>query len=525
MLEDGFLVFATLFATSLFAAFSAVLGLAYLSRPPARLVEVSIPTYSDKTIILLDDNGVIDATACAYTFFERSVDDGLTWAGIFDFATSVSTDLGFHLRAFRRHGTPFQINVQHRGETVAIFGHKDAGLFRVFIGGESDKTVNGALENAAIAAREDELSLLRSALEVSPVIIWKVGGNNEITWANQAYISLLRLIDPAREHLVWPLPVLFPVAGSNQSTHPERKSLRLPGQAKPLWFEETTFASNDGGSFHYAIHADPVVRAEESLRNFVQTLTQTFAHLPIGLAVFDRNRQLALFNPALMDLTALDPQWLTGRPTLSAFLDRLRENRHIPEPKNYKSWRNRIAVLEQASVDGTYEENWSLPSGQTYKVIGRPHPEGAVALLFEDITAALSLQRQFRSELELGQSVIDRMPDAIAVFSPGNELVMSNSAFARLWGFDPGSMVARLDFSGIKSLWLGSCTNASALESMLLSPAPRFGDSHEIGTILHKSGNSYAVTLGGLARGATICTFQLTGQHPIPQKTRVLLEA
>ena len=257
----------------------------------------------------------------------------------------------------------------------------------------------------------------------------------------------------------------------------------------------------------------------------MQTLTQTFAHLPIGLAVFDRNRQLALFNPALMDLTALDPQWLSSRPTLSAFLDRLRENRHIPEPKNYKSWRDRIAVLEQASVDGTYEENWPLPSGQTYKVIGRPHPEGAVALLFEDITASLSLQRQFRSELELGQSVIDRLPDAIAVFSPANELVMSNTAFASLWGVDPGSMVARMDFRDVKTLWLDHCSDASALEHMLLSPAPKFGECQEIGTIQHESGKSYTVTLGGLARGAAICTFQLISQKPTAHEKRVLLEA
>jgi len=51
-------------------------------------------------------------------------------------------------------------------------------------------------------------------------------------------------------------------------------------------------------------------------RNFVQTLTKTFAQLSIGLAIFNRERQLVLFNPALIDLTALPADFLTGRPHL-----------------------------------------------------------------------------------------------------------------------------------------------------------------------------------------------------------------
>ena len=65
------------------------------------------------------------------------------------------------------------------------------------------------------------------------------------------------------------------------------------------------------------------------------------------------------------------------------FLDRLRENRVMPEPRDYRTWRNSIAELEAAAQDGTYSETWSLPDGHTYHVTGRPHPDGAVALLFD----------------------------------------------------------------------------------------------------------------------------------------------
>jgi hypothetical protein len=43
--------------------------------------------------------------------------------------------------------------------------------------------------------------------------------------------------------------------------------------------------------------ADSAVQAETALREFMQTLTKTFADLPIGLAIFDRSRVLADVQP------------------------------------------------------------------------------------------------------------------------------------------------------------------------------------------------------------------------------------
>ena len=107
--------------------------------------------------------------------------------------------------------------------------------------------------------------------------------------------------------------------------------------------------------------ADAAVRAERSLREFVQTLTKTFADLPIALAIFDRQRQLQLFNPALIDLTNLPTGFLTARPTLFDLLDKLRELRMVPEPKDFRSWRQQMSNLESAAATGHHVEEWSLP--------------------------------------------------------------------------------------------------------------------------------------------------------------------
>jgi PAS domain-containing protein len=69
-----------------------------------------------------------------------------------------------------------------------------------------------------------------------------------------------------------------------------------------------------------------IVRAQQAQKNFVQTLTKTFVTLSIGLAIFDRNRQLMLFNPALIDLTALTADFLSTRPNLLTAFDKLWDN-------------------------------------------------------------------------------------------------------------------------------------------------------------------------------------------------------
>ena len=158
----------------------------------------------------------------------------------------------------------------------------------------------------------------------------------------------------------------------------------------------------------------------------------------------------------------IDAVWLAGRPTLRDFLERLRETRQMPEQKDFASLRRKLCELEEGARDGTYEENWQLPSGKIFRVTGRPHPQGALAFLFEDISTAIILERKYRSELELSQATLDRMSEAVAVFDASGMLVFVNSAFERLWGLDP---MERLDGPGVAemtALWAERCVPSPA---------------------------------------------------------------
>lgn len=250
------------------------------------------------------------------------------------------------------------------------------------------------------------------------------------------------------------------------------------------------------------------MNAEIAQRNFVQTLTKTFAQLSIGLAIFDRNRQLALFNPALIDLTALPADFLSSRPNLLAFFDRMRENRMMPEPRNYSSWREQIAELVVAASDDRYTETWTLPSGVTYRVLGCPHPDGAIAFLFEDISAEVSLARRFRAEMELGKSTLDSLNQAIVVFAATGKLNFCNLAYRTLWSSEPEAGITEYSFlDGIRQ-WRLQTEKTDAWEKLrhhILDINPR---ESWTAPIIHQSGQALNMRVVSLTGGFTSIVFE-----------------
>lgn len=450
---DGWVLALIIAATSVGSAWIALLLLSLRYdrapvAPSAALSELAL----EPAVFLFDNEFLVDATQPARALLEAAPMGDSDWARLsaflaprFDNFSSVFSDLVDRGR--------IEVKSRPRGigeAPLRLIAEAAGGLARLTLIDPEAEGRGVLVDGLSQRALEDEVEQLRSVADHAPMLVWRENAAGEVIWANRAYLLRIEPPDADEGALVWPLPRLFePVAAGNVL----RRCLGADTDA-PAWFDVQSHAL-DGGVQCFAVCADATVRAERALREFVQTLTKTFADLPIGMAIFDRQRQLQLFNPALIDLTQLGADFLTTRPTLYAVLDRLREARMMPEPKDYRSWRQQMSALEQGAAAGHHVETWSLPGGQTYRVTGRPHPDGAVAFLFEDITAEVSLTRRFRAELELGQSVLDAMVEAVAVFLPSGELATANTAYAELWGDDPAGTLGRVTLRDSLQLWQG----------------------------------------------------------------------
>ena len=113
--------------------------------------------------------------------------------------------------------------------------------------------------------------------------------------------------------------------------------------------------------------------------------------------------------------------------------DRLRDSQIMPEPKDYADWRQRLNEITAEVEQGLYQELWSLPNGSVYRVTGRPHPDGAIAILFEDISSEMITSRRLKSDLGIYHQVFDGLDNAIVLFSETGRTLFENLAYYRLW--------------------------------------------------------------------------------------------
>lgn len=397
---------------------------------------------------LFDGHTLIDASPTGLSLLPKSQNRAVdTWPQLSAFLERNFADFGEKIEEIKAEGLLILTTAEGARQPLSMRAEYRGGLTRISITGSETADFLAGADPLTRRAMQDELDQLRDTVAQLPMPVWRESAAGEVIWANAAYLALATArLDPETE-MSWPLPRVFERTASAQSARSQRQKLEQEGSA-PLWFELTS-VDRDGERLVFAHPVEALVQAEASLNAFMQTLTKTFAQLSVGLAIFDHNRKLVLFNPALADLTGLAPDTLTMRPSLDSFFDALRAKSMIPETRDYRGWRSQITNIERQACSGHYEEMWNLLGGQTYRVIGRPHPNGALALSFQDISTEMTQTRRYRADLELGQSVIDAVEGAIAVFSAAGILVMSNAAYAEMWGHDPAGS---LDSDGNASM-------------------------------------------------------------------------
>ena len=406
-----------------------------------------------RSVFLFDGTDLIDASPAAEDLLSRAPPAETDWTRVISALGSDFPRLTVALDGLGAGGT---VGLRSLDGLSQLTAEIIDGRTRITLHDISDGPNEVRLESVVFRAILNELEMLRSITDNAPFPLWRQGNNGSVAWANPAFLEKGEALGLNESGSSWPPEPIFAadaLAEVKDETGPRRIMLRTPQSAEQSWYECQAF-SLESGTLYSAVNIDTTVSAEQQLREFMQTLTKTFSHLTTGLAIFDRHRRLALFNPALTDLTGLPVDFLAARPTLYSFLDRLRDRRMIPEPKDYGSWRRQISELEAAAADGSYSETWSLPDNRTYRVTGRPHPGGAVAFLVEDISAEMSLTRRFRSELELGQAVIDALEEAIIVFAPSGNLSMVNQSYQDMWSADLGDTVDVPTVTEISRIWM-----------------------------------------------------------------------
>ncbi|UWQ18520.1 PAS-domain containing protein [Jannaschia sp. M317] len=416
-------------------AAAGLLALAYMvwfaPRGRSDLPSIATDALSEPRQFLFRNGYLVEHSENIAFLVPTPVDNLKAWVQLIDALSDMADGVEEAFSELQDSGRSFRLTGTLGRDQVLIIGVRQGDDLRITVASAETSQTSMRIDTASLKVLEEDAHLLTRSSDTNPTLSWVVDAEGRVIWCNAAYLGLaIRCAGPDAAR-GWPMVALFPDEGGAPVGTSRRRVEDREGTGH--WFEITTTAPDARDLRHmHALSLDAVISAEDNLRTFIQTLTKTFAYLPTGLAIFDRDRTLAMFNPALMDMTGLDGSWLSRRPKLEDFFDALRDHRKLPEPRDYKAWRDGLSDLSRVDAGGTYSETWTLPNGQTYCVTGRPQADGAVALMLEDVSADVSANRAHREEVEALCGALEATDDALAVFSAGGTRITANAAARHL---------------------------------------------------------------------------------------------
>ena len=343
-----------------------------------------------------------------------------------------------------------------------------------------------------------ELPAIKACADTLDYPVWEITEDGSVGWHNAAYADHKDAFGPAQADLL----------STTDQERRERVAHQRFGE-EVEWFELRKHPLGGSHLFH-APRITSLVTAEDTQHRFVQTLAKTFAHLSVGLAIFDRNGRLNIFNPALIDLTGLDPTFLVTQPSIQSFFDQLREARQMPEPRTYSTWRQEIAAMIATASDGSYRERWTLEDGRTYAVQGRPHPDGATAFMIEDISSEVTLTQNFRTEVAQYEALLDTVDDPLVVFSISGVLTFCNAAYRRYWQQSPEGAFADITVQDAITVWEERAAEPVDWRWIISGTATLGKRQHSQGSWRQSDGSEVTCTLLPIAADATALRFSVT---------------
>ncbi|MEM6676430.1 MAG: PAS-domain containing protein, partial [Pseudomonadota bacterium] len=334
-----------------------------------------------------------------------------------------------------RKGRPWELSGRPRGGEL-IVTLRDASLSVTELR-KSEARIS--LRERALEAGWYERRAILNMLTTGSAIAWHRGRDGQMTWSSGCVKTRHGNVS-AQETVALIRARPGDTAADENGVVRSRIEILPAGAIEPLPLHVIEVFAADGTATGLAMDATVAAQAERTLSRFVQTMTETFAHLTAGLAIFDRNQKLVLFNPAFAQMLQLDPAWLANRPSLRDALDMLRTKRRIPETGDFHSWRARLLSLFENPERVDFDEVWHLADGTNIKVLARPHPHGSLAFVFDDISDRVRLEQRYRQSIDLQEATLNRLDEALAVFGTDGRLQLVNDAFHEIFRTDPSMM-------------------------------------------------------------------------------------
>ncbi|NQV82363.1 MAG: PAS-domain containing protein, partial [Rhodospirillales bacterium] len=205
----------------------------------------------------------------------------------------------------------------------------------------------------------------------------------------------------------------------------------------PLGLFGGSDATATGGTIGFAIDRTDTQRLHDNFTSAGNARNAVLENLDTAIAIFNADTRLEFFNRTYATLWGLDTDWLEAKPEYGEVLERLREQRSLPEFSNFRDFK--LSQIEQfETLSEAREDMMHLPDGRTLRATVRPGTKGGLVFMFDNVSDRLDLERSFKSLGAVQREAFDNLHEGIAVFGGDGRLKLFNPVFAGLWELDEG---------------------------------------------------------------------------------------
>ena len=340
----------------------------------------------------------------------------------------------------RQNRRDFSLSVKTRdgGRTFAVRGDNvvagTVGATVLLIG---DRTADAG-QIARLASHSAEL---HQTLDALPIPVWLRDGKFTLKYANRAYRAAVEADEdvPYNE-----LPEIAAAVGTQSggaalaararaagTPQSEERHVVIAGARRRVELVEAPFGDSDDLA-GFAIDLTQVEEIEAELSRHVGGHEVILQNLGTAIAIYGPDQSLQFFNNAFLQLWELDEAWLRTSPRMGEVLEQLRDGRRLPEHADFPAFKNEQLTLFTTLID-PLEEMVHLPDGTTLRSVAMPHPFGGLLMLWEDVTDALALERNYNTLIAVQRETLDNLFEGVAVIGANGRLRLSNPAFGSMW--------------------------------------------------------------------------------------------
>jgi len=301
--------------------------------------------------------------------------------------------------------------------------------------------------------KQEKLSLLQLSLESFPWPLWKRDKSQNLIWCNKAYADL---IGDTQENIIRAQKEILPA--SRKKKRPDEPFRPAGRELAELALEKNATQQTrlhvivEGKRLLMRIFENPVSdghctvgfaenitdqeNLENDLRRYQATNQELLEQLRTAIGIFGQDQRLEFYNSAFSQLWGIEDQWLNGKPKLGDLMEKLRENRRLPEQADFRRFKQGWLDMFTSLIN-PHEDMLYLPDNSALRMLVVPQSAGGLMMTFEDVSSRLELESSYNTLIAVQRETLDNLAEGVAVYAGNGRLKLWNPSFARIWNLHP----------------------------------------------------------------------------------------